>query len=50
MPARASAIDMGAERVGQIILVIRRQRVLLEEDLAALYGVEMRVLLSSGRH
>jgi hypothetical protein len=43
MPARARA----AERVGQFILVIRRQRVLLDEDLAALYGVETRVLLQA---
>lgn len=31
-------------RVGQYILVIRRHRVLLDEDVAALYGVETRVL------
>jgi len=43
MPARA----LTAERVGQFILVIRRQRVLLDEDLAALYGVETRVLLQA---
>jgi hypothetical protein len=43
MPARAPA----AERVGQFILLIRRQRVLLDEDLAALYGVETRVLLQA---
>jgi ORF6N domain len=45
MPARSPA----AERVGQFILVIRRQRVLLDEDLAALYGVETRVLLQAAK-
>jgi hypothetical protein len=40
-------VAIGAERVGQFILVIRRQRVLLDEDLAALYGVETRVLLQA---
>jgi hypothetical protein len=47
MPARAPAIDVAAERVGQFILVIRRQRVLLDEDLATLYGVKTRVLLQA---
>jgi ORF6N domain len=47
MPTRAPAVDNAAERVGQFILVIRRQRVLLDEDLAALYGVETRVLLQA---
>src|ERR1017187_5958258 len=47
MPARAPAIATAAERVGQCILVIRRHRVLLDEDLAALYGVETRVLLQA---
>lgn len=47
MPARAPAIAAAAERVGQFILVIRRQRVLLDEDLAALYGVETRTLLQA---
>jgi hypothetical protein len=36
MPARTPAIAAAAERVGQFILIIRRQRVLLDEDLAAL--------------
>jgi hypothetical protein len=39
MPARARTSAIGAERVDQFILVIRRQRVLLDSDLAALYGV-----------
>jgi hypothetical protein len=44
MPARTPAIA-DAERIGQFILVIRYQRVLIDEDLAALYGVETRSLL-----
>jgi ORF6N domain len=47
MPARTPAIEVAAERVSQFILVIRRQRVLLDEDLAALYGVETRSLLQA---
>ncbi|MEJ0007545.1 MAG: ORF6N domain-containing protein [Steroidobacteraceae bacterium] len=47
MPACTPLVDIGAERVGQFILVIRRQRVLLDKDLAALYGVETRVLLQA---
>jgi hypothetical protein len=47
MPARTSAIAAAAERVGQFILIIRRQRVLLDEDLAALYGVETRTLVQA---
>jgi hypothetical protein len=45
MPARTPAIADAAERVGQTILVIRRQRVLIDKHLAALYGVETRGLL-----
>jgi hypothetical protein len=47
MPARTPAIEAAAERVGQFILVIRRLRVLLDEDLASLYGVETRSLLQA---
>jgi hypothetical protein len=47
MPARTPAIAAGAKRIGQYILGIRRQRVLLDEDLAALYGVETRALLQA---
>jgi ORF6N domain len=36
-----------SERVGQFILIIRRQRVLLDEDFAALYGVETRSLVQA---
>jgi len=47
MPARTPAIAADAERVGQFILIIRRHRVLLDEDLAALYGVETRTLVQA---
>jgi hypothetical protein len=48
MPAaRTPAIADAAERVGQLILVVRRQRVLIDEALAALYGVETRSLLQA---
>jgi len=47
MPAHAPALAIGAERVGQSILVVRRHRVLLDEDLAALYGVKTRSLLQA---
>ena len=47
MPARTPAIKQAAEGVGQFILIIRRQRVLLDEDLAALYGVETRSLVQA---
>lgn len=47
MPTRARTSPVGAERVAHFILVIRRQRVLLDADLAALYGVETRVLLQA---
>ena len=46
-PARTPAIAAGSQRVGQFILIIRRQRVLLDEDLAALYGVETRTLVQA---
>lgn len=36
-----------AASVGHFILTIRRQRVLLDEDLAALYGVETRSLVQA---
>jgi hypothetical protein len=45
MPARAPNVAIDAERVGHFILVIRLQRILLDEHLAALYGVETRALL-----
>ena len=43
MPACTPAIA-DAERIGQFILVIRSQRVLIDEDLAVLDGVETRSL------
>jgi len=46
MPARTPAIA-DAEGIGQFILVIRSQRVLIDEDLAVLYGVETRSLLQA---
>ena len=49
MPAPARTSPVGAERVDHFILVIRRQRVLLDADLAALYGVATRVLLQAVR-
>ena len=47
MPARAPSTAIAADRVGQFILVVRRQRVLLDEHLARLYGVETRSLLQA---
>ncbi|MGO9994924.1 MAG: ORF6N domain-containing protein [Steroidobacteraceae bacterium] len=47
MTARTPATADAAERVGQLILFVRRQRVLIDEDLAALYGVETRSLLQA---
>ena len=49
MPARAPNNAIAADAAGRFILVIRRQRVLLDVDLAALYGVETRVLLQAVR-
>ncbi len=49
MPARDHTVPSSAERVDHFILVVRRQRVLLDADLAALYGVETRVLLQAVR-
>ena len=49
MQAGARTAPVNAARVAHFILVIRRQRVLLDSDLAALYGVETRVLLQAVR-
>ena len=38
-----------AARIERSILVIRNQRVMLDLDLAALYGVQNRALLQAGR-
>jgi len=45
MRASTPAIKPGTALIGQSVLVIRRQRVLLDEYLAAVYGVETRALL-----
>jgi hypothetical protein len=47
MPVRLHTAPENAEQVDHFILVIRRQRVLLDSDRAALYGVETRVLLQA---
>jgi len=47
MPARTHAIAGDAARAGQLILIVRRHRVLIDGDLAALYGVETRSLLQA---
>src|ERR1700730_3308182 len=47
MPRRGSPINSPAEQIGQFILVLRRHRVLLDQDLAELYGVETRVLVQA---
>jgi ORF6N domain len=47
MPTSAHTNAITTERVGQYILVVRRLRVLLDRDLATLYGVETRVLLQA---
>jgi hypothetical protein len=47
MPARAPNNAIAAAAAGQLILVIRHQRVLLDEHLARLYGVETRSLLQA---
>ncbi|MBS0378225.1 MAG: ORF6N domain-containing protein [Proteobacteria bacterium] len=47
MAARAHNNAIAADEAGQFILVIRHQRVLLDEHLARLYGVETRSLLQA---
>jgi hypothetical protein len=46
MQARAGTFPF-AVKVGHFILVVRRHRVLLDEDLAKLYGVDTRALLQA---
>jgi hypothetical protein len=41
------AIQASAERIARAILVIRGEKVILDADLAALYGVETRVLVQA---
>lgn len=45
MAAKHSVIPV--ERIERAILLIRRQKVLLDADLAALYGVQTRVLVQA---
>ena len=40
----AASVIIPAERIRQCIYLIRGQKVLLDEDLAGLYGVETRAL------
>jgi hypothetical protein len=47
MRVRAHSITIAVERIGQFILVTRRQRVRLDEELATLNGVETRILLQA---
>src|SRR3979490_218786 len=47
MPRRSASATFLAEQIGQVILVLRRHRVLLDEDLADLYGVETRALVQA---
>ena len=47
MALRNSSINRPAQQIGQFILVLRRHRVLLDQDLAELYGVETRVLVQA---
>jgi ORF6N domain len=47
MASRRSAALMPVEQITQSILVLRGQRVLLDAKLAALYGVEIRVLVQA---
>ena len=48
MSARNAILPL--ERIEGAILMVRDQRVLLDRDLAALYGVETRVLNQAVRH
>ncbi len=47
MTAKASVIP--AERVEQAIFLIRSQKVMLDSDLAALYGVETKALIQAAK-
>jgi phage regulator Rha-like protein len=47
MASRRSAALMPVEQITQSILILRAQRVLLDAELAALYGVEIRVLVQA---
>lgn len=47
--ADATAMTASLERIGRSILLVRGHKVLLDSDLAALYGVETKVFLQSVR-
>jgi hypothetical protein len=47
MPTRNRATPVPLDQIGQSILILRGHRVLLDSDLAALYGVETRVLVQA---
>ncbi len=42
-----SLVPVPAERIEKAILLIRKQKVMLDSDLAALYGVETKVLVQA---
>ena len=47
MTRRTLAKTLPSERIGRSILMLRRHRVLLDQDLAELYDVETRVLVQA---
>lgn len=47
MVSRRSVALIPVEQIAQSILVLRGQRVLLDAELAALYGVEIRILVQA---
>ncbi|MGA2842701.1 MAG: ORF6N domain-containing protein [Steroidobacteraceae bacterium] len=47
MPRRNPSAAIATEKIGRLIVVLRRERVLLDDDLAELYGVETRVLVQA---
>jgi hypothetical protein len=47
MPKTPRTVEVPLDRIGQSILILRGHRVLLDSDLAALYGVETRVLVQA---
>ena len=49
MPRKQAAALVPIERITNAILMIRGQRILLDADLAGLYGVETKVLLQAVR-
>lgn len=49
MPVDSENISLPMERVERLIWVIRGEKVMLDSDLAALYGVETRILMQAVR-